>query len=200
MSGSTGRAVLAGLSLALLAACGTCTAGDGLLHQSASFGGDVAGQRGTSEVIFINNTPYRAIFTFGAYDDFDANTEPELISFSPEDDFNLEGGASIGPLSITCSRIYSIGGAAMIRLSVKNLSREALPSDALVPGAYFSDAPLGSDEESEPTEGTAGPLDMLIGLDFPCDSVITIRFEENDVGSDEFRIDYEVIPRAAAPL
>lgn len=198
MSMSIHRAICTGWSLLIVAACGSCNVVEGILHQTASFGGSTAGQRGSTDAIFINNTPYRAIFTLGAYDNLDRNTNPELVPFSPNDEFDLEAGATTGPISVTCHRVFSIGGATMIAIAQKNLASASLPTDALVPGVSFSSAPLGDPDESEATEGQAAPLDLLIGLDFPCESVIVFRFEINDAGPEAFRVDYEVIPPAAA--
>jgi hypothetical protein len=166
---------------------------EGLLHQSASFGGATAGQRGNSEVVFINNTPYRAIFTFGAYDDWDQNTQPQLLAFGPNDRL-LEGGQASDILAVQCARVYSIGGSTMRRAAENNLDDDAVSTEALVPGVFFSSAALGDEEEALPNEGVAAPLDLWIGTEFPCNSLIVYRFEVNDVGEDEFRIDYEVIP------
>ena len=33
-----------------------------------------------------------------------------------------------------------------------------------------------------------------MGVDFPCGSILVIRFEETDVGEPPFRADFEVIP------
>ncbi len=175
--------------VALAAGCSI----DALLHQTASFGGATAGQRGNSRILFINNTPYRAVFTFGAYDDWDQNTEPRLFSFGPNDR-KLEGGQSSGILSVRCARVYSIGGDTMRRLARDNLAEDAVSAEALVPGVFFSGAPLGDENEALPTEGTAAPIDLWLGADFPCNSLIVFRFEVNDVGEDAFRVDYEVIP------
>ena len=167
---------------------------DPLLHQTASFGGETAGQRGTADVLFINNTPHRAIFTFGTYDDMNENTQPQLLSFGPNGTRDLEGNASSARLSVTCARVFSIGGDTMRRLAEENLDPSAILEEALVPGAFFSSAAIGDANEALPTEGTADPLDLWLGADFPCGSLIVFRFEVNDVGDKPFRIDYEVFP------
>ena len=177
----------------LAAACSHCSL-DPLLHQTASFGGDTAGERGTSLVLFINNTPHRAIFTLGAYDDLDQNTEPQLLSFGPNGVRSLEADESSGLFSITCARVYSIGGDTMRRLAEENLEEDEILDEALVPGVFFSSAELGDENEALPTDGTADPLDLWLGVDFPCNSLIVFRFEINDVGDKPFRIDFEVIP------
>lgn len=191
-SRAIGRSWAWGMVLILAMVIAGCSL-DALLHQTASFGGETAGQRGSSQVLFINNTPYRAIFTFGAYDDWDQNTEPKLLAFGPNDR-SLEGGQSSAILTVECARVYSIGGETMRRLAEENLAEDAVSSETLVPGVFFSSAAVGDENEALPTEGTAAPLDLWLGSDFPCNSLIVFRFEANDVGEDAFRVDYEVIP------
>jgi hypothetical protein len=194
MADGSARARTAVFALAIAAACGSCDV-ETLLHQTASFGGATAGSRGTTDVVFINKTPFRAIFTFGTYDDFDQNTEPQLVTFSPsEGTEDLEGGDVSTIRSVTCARVFSIGGATMLRLAEENLDLDPLTSEALVPGVSFSGAELGDENEALPTEGVADPLDLLIGVDFPCNSLIVYRLEVNSNGEPPFRVDFEVIP------
>ena len=192
----TVRRMLCGSVVVLtLAGCGGCNP-DPLLHQTASFGGDTAGQRGTADVLFINNTPFRAIFTFGAYDDMNEDAQPQLLSFGPNGvpPQNLEGNAFSARLPVTCARVFSVGGDTMRRLAEENLDPSAILEEALVPGVLFSSAAIGEENEALPTEGTADPLDLWLGADFPCGCLIVFRFEVNDVGDTPFRIDYEVFP------
>jgi hypothetical protein len=181
-------------ALAVGIACGSCDV-DTLLNQTASFGSDTAGTRGTTDLVFINKTPFRAIFTFGTYDNFDQNTEPELVTFSPNDGSeDLEGGDVSTIRTVTCARIFSIGGATMLRLAKENLAADTLVDEAMVPGVYFSGAELGDENEALPTEGVADPLDLRLGVDFPCNSLIVYRLEVNSNGERPFRVDFEVIP------
>jgi hypothetical protein len=194
MAGRSARALTAVLALAIAAMCGSCDV-ETLLNQTASFGGDTAGSRGTTDLVFINKTPFRAIFTFGTYDDFDQNTEPELVTFSPNDGSqDLEGGDVSTIRTVTCARVFSIGGATMLRLAEENLDPDTLVDEAMVPGVYFSGAELGDENEALPTEGVADPLDLRLGVDFPCNSLIVYRLEVNSNGERPFRVDFEVIP------
>jgi hypothetical protein len=194
MADGSARARTAVFALAIAAACGSCDV-ETLLHQTASFGGATAGSRGTTDVVFINKTPFRAIFTFGTYDDFDQNTEPQLVTFSPNDGSeDLEGGDVSTIRTVTCARVFSIGGDTMLRLARENLAADTLVEEAMVPGVYFSSAALGDENEALPTEGVADPLDLRLGVDFPCNSLIVYRLEVNSNGEPPFRVDFEVIP------
>jgi len=178
--------------------CGGCSI-EPLLHRTASFGGDTAGDRGVCSVVFINNTPYRAVFTFAAYDDLDQNTfaadrdpESRIFAFTDDDDaLNLDGDAFSPLLTVECCRVFSVGGETMRQLIRESLPPDQIVDDALVPGVYF--VGVESDDEDAPLP-MAEPLDLLLGLDFPCDSLVIFRFEINEVGDAGFRVDYEVIP------
>ena len=80
-----------GLTVAVLLGTAGCNV-DNLLNQTASFGGDTAGGRSKFRYVIINNTPYRALFTAGAYDDLDQNTTPQFQQFGNDaNGTHLEG-------------------------------------------------------------------------------------------------------------
>jgi hypothetical protein len=54
------------------------------------------------------------------------------------------------------------------------------------------EAPAGQDQPA--VVGTAPPFEAMLGVDFPCNSLVIIRFEIDDVGPDPYRIDFQVIP------
>ena len=179
-----------------LFACGLagCTI-EGLLHATASLGGDVANQRGNVQLLIINNTPYRAIFSLGGYDEFDRDTEPVLMQFASDPaGLVLEGNAQTPLGQFECHRVFSIGGDGLIARVRANLEEEEYDDELLVGGVYFSSADMNSEEADQPTEGVAAPHDAYIGVDFSCGSLLIYRFEYNDVGPEEFVIDLTVIP------
>jgi len=177
------------LAFALLAGC------EAWLHATASLGGSVAGQRGNTEVVFINNTPFRAIFTFGAYDELDRNTQPVLRQFSSATGtLNLEGNTQSDTLQIRCSRTYAIGTDSLILRAEANLDPASYNQDALVEGIRFSSAAVGEKDADEATEGTAAPHQALIGADFDCGALLIYRLETNDAGPEPFVIELTVIP------
>jgi len=184
----------AALGLALASGIAGC-ASDAWLFATASLGGDTAGQRGNVQVVFINNTPYRATFTFGAYDNLDRNTAPALQQFSSETDTRtLEGDSETEPITVQCHRIFSIGGEGLIARVQENLAEDAFEEAALVPGVYFSSLAAGEEFADLPNEGVAAAHDAFIGADFDCGSLIVYRLEFSDAGEEEFEIQMSVIP------
>lgn len=168
---------------------------DNLLNQTASFGGDTAGQRSSFTYVVINNTPHRAILTAGAYDDLDQNTQPIIRQFGNDPDaVSLEGNSTSAVLSASCSRVFAIGTQQLIHFVEENLEEDAFDPDALVPGVFFSSAELGSEDGGTATEGVAPPFEARLGADFPCNGFLVIRLEFDDDGPDAYRIDFEVIP------
>ena len=69
-----------------------CGCVDFFANQTASLGGDVAGRRGTVRVLFINNTPYRAVFTYGTYDQTDTSFVPDFAQFALDGGTTLDAG------------------------------------------------------------------------------------------------------------
>ncbi len=182
-------------SLMALVSCAGCGFDSALLHTIASLGGSTAGERGNAQVIFINNTPNRAIFTFGTYDEFDRDTVPNLTQFSSaESTQDLEGNSQVGPLDIECARVFSVGGQGLLSRINSNLDEEDYDSTPLVSGVYFSSSSATSDDADQPTAGTAAALDAFIGVDFECGSMLIYRFETNDLGPEEFKVELTVIP------
>ncbi|UCE61563.1 MAG: hypothetical protein JSU63_07390 [Phycisphaerales bacterium] len=173
-------------------------------NQSASLGGDIAGVRGNVRVLFINNTDYRAVFTYGSYDQTDPAYGPDYEqSGLTEPDVLLEGGesTSITPGSsrafIECARVFSVGSEDLLELIRQNLPDDDFLESAMVEGVEFFEIPA-EDEEDSPTEpisrGAAPPFEALLGVDFPCNALLIIRFEIDDFGPNPFRIDFEMIP------
>jgi hypothetical protein len=144
-------------------------------------------------VAVINATPYRAIFTLGAYENLDQNTVPDpstvLLESQANDPTNL-GTTSLLTANVSafstpaCRRAVSIGDPGMIERINENLTLYeqvglTIEKKALVTGVNFSDAPLGSPDEANPTRGTAEPFTALQGVDYPCGSVLVLRLVED---------------------
>ncbi len=183
------------LTVALLTAVAGCNP-QTFFNQTASFGGDVAGTTGNVEVSFINNTPHRAIFTYGTYNNTDQFSQPVAQQFSGSGT-TLEGEAVASIVSLPCDRVFSIGDSELLRLLAENgPTGQDLDPEALVQGVAFSSAALGEEDAGIATEGFAPAVRALLGVDFPCGSILIIRFEEDDIGEAPFRADFEVIPPA----
>jgi hypothetical protein len=174
-------------------ACTLLTGGcfDGALF--SSLGGNTAGGRGRVRLVIINNTPDQAVFTVGTYDPADQSSQPRFEQFGLSDsDRPLLGGQTSDITPLTCGRILSLGGPRMLELIEENLSNAVVIEEALVQGVRFF---RRSGEDDAPVLlGEARPLEARLGVDFPCNSIIVLRFELNDVGTESYRIDFEVIP------
>ncbi len=193
------------LFIAGLWACGSCTttAVVNLPAAQSDFVGPF-GQVATRavQVGFINNTPFRAIFTFGSYNPLDQDGLP--TNFGQR---RIEGNTATDVVAAPCRKTFSIGGEELIRLIDQNRNNPAITitdERALVEGVFFSSAPLGDPLEAEPTEGTAQAINLLNGVDFTCvrkdifdttgAGLLTFTFEEDPAAPGGFRIDYSFLP------
>ena len=153
------------------------------------------------QVGFINNTPFRAIFTFGSYVPLDKETIPTAFG-----QLRLEGNTASAQQAIPCRKTVSVGGSELIRLLNENENDPRIniaDPRALVRGVNFSGAPLGDPLEAEPTEGTADGLELRAGIDFTCDRtdirdttgsvLVLFTFEQDASAPGGFRIDHSVI-------
>lgn len=186
-------------SVVSAALVGVAGCGEQFANLSASLGSSRAGGRGNVGVLFINNTPHRAVFTFGSYDQTDQFSEPDFKQFGLDDPgVTLDGNSSSAILSIECARVLGIGSPSLLRLIEENLPDVTLDDDAFIEGVeFFSLPPENGDGEdtSEPVrQGVAPPFEALLGVDFPCGALLIIRFEFDDLGPDPFRTDFELIP------
>ncbi len=190
--------------LLAVAGCGIA-----LPNLTGSLGGDVAGGRGRVRVVFINNTPHRAVLTCGTYDQRDQFSRPDFKQFVPAEDgagATLDGDSTSEIISVACARVFSIGSPRLLELIEGNLPDADRDADALVVGVDFLE--VGSDDGGDETvpasdesgdqgsakAGVAPPFEALLGVDFPCSALLIIRFEFDDLGPDAFRIAFEFIP------
>jgi len=164
---------------------------------TASLGGNVAGRRGQVQIAFFNNTPYRAVFTFATYDQTDQSSEPDFRQFGHDEDGLILEGDSNSPIgALDCGRVFSIGGPRMLALIADNLPDAPIADEAFIEGVeFFSISDEDSDAATSPiTQGKAPPFEALLGVDFPCNALLIVRLEIDDVGPAPFRIDFELIP------
>lgn len=152
-------------------------------------------------VAFINNTNFRAIFTFGAYDQLNQNTIPTNLG-----QVRLEALTSSQTFTQPCRRTFSVGGAELIRLIKENRNNPQIniPDErALIQGVNFSGAPLGDPLEAEPTEGTAEGSVRLVGVDYSCartdirqttgTGLLLFTFEPDAASPGGFRVDFQFV-------
>lgn len=155
----------------------------------------------TIRVGFVNNTPYRAIFTCGAYDQLDKTSVPTGFR-----QFRLAALTSSVQIDQPCRQSFSVGGETLIRLIRENDASPAMTvtdEKALVTGVNFSSAPVGDPLETEPTEGTADGRVVLSGVDFTCartdirqttgTGLLLFTFEQDASAPGGFRIDYSFV-------
>ena len=151
---------------------------------------------------FINNTPFRAIFTFGAYDQLNSETLPTGFG-----QLRLEGNTSSAVQTQPCRKTFSVGGAELIYLIEQNEDSPLITvtdPEALVDGINFSNAPLGSPLEAAPTEGTAVGSVKLNGVDWSCarpnidaltgTGLLLFTFEQDATAPGGFRVDFQFVP------
>ena len=192
-----GSSVIPGLFVA--AGLGLAGCGADLSNLTASFGGGTAGARGKVQVVFINNTPHRAVFTFGTYDQTDQSSKPDFRQFSNDPaGLILEGDSTSLIGSLNCARVFSIGGPRMLALIQKNLPDATVAQDAMIEGVEFFrvEAATGNATAAPApvSQGTTPPFEALLGVDFPCNALLIVRFEIDDLGPAPFRTDFELIP------
>jgi hypothetical protein len=176
--------------------CVSCTE-DLYRNLTSPLGEGQVGSRGSVSATFVNNTPFRAIFTVATFNHFDQNSipsTPEQFADGSDGTNQLEGNSAVGPFTFQCDRALSIGGIQMLeRLTDSTDDLSTLNEDALATGVGFSAAAVGDNLATLPTEGTAEPLDVWQGAEFQCESLIVITFEQDPNAPGGFRIDHEVI-------
>ncbi len=178
--------------LALLAGCLGGT--EIFFNQTASLGGSTVGARGTVQVLVINNTPFKAAFVTGTYDQTDIDSAPAFQAFGLDAaDANLDGNED-NLTSMQCGRVFSVGSAGFLAALDNNAGLDALPEDARDEGVRFFSENLVDGVTEFVNEGFAPPIERLLGTDYDCNSLLICYLEFDDVGTDRFRIEFGVIP------
>jgi hypothetical protein len=150
-------------------------------------------RRNNIQIGFINNTPFRANFTFGGYDVLDSATVPIFGQL------RVNANSTAATQTQACRRTFSLGGAELIRLiTVQNLTVNDQP--VLHTDVYFSSAPANDPLAAAPTEGTANAMVLQDGVDFLCQGVLTFAFEQDAAAPGGFRVDYIFIKPAPPVL
>ncbi len=188
---------------ALAAGVISCTSAalSALVSPRSSFNNNAQLVSRVVQVAFINNTPFRAIFSFGAYNQLDQDTIP-----SSSRQLRVEGNTTSADFNQPCLQTFSVGGAELIRLIRKfepDPSVNVTDPRAVVDGVNFSGAPLGDPLEAEPTEGTALGSVVLSGVDFNCErtdildptgaALLLFTFEQDAAAPGGFRIDFSFL-------
>src|SRR5262245_59399429 len=166
------------LALSLAALVSSCT--------PSAFLNLTVTRRGNIQIGFVNNTPFRANFTFGGYDVTDQATVPVFGQL------RVEGNTTAATQTQACRRTFSIGGAELIRLiTVQGLTVNDAP--VLHQDIYFSNAPAGDPLAAAPTEGTAQQIVQLDGIDYQCSGVLVFAFMQNAMAPGGFETQYTFV-------
>lgn len=192
--GISGAAVIR-ILLSVIAFGGLAGCGGALAGSFGSLGGDTAGERGTLGVLFINNTPYRALLTAGTFDPADENSNPTFVQFGSDPSRRvLEGGTSSEVVSLTCARVFSVGGEALIARIRATADENEIDATAMNAGIGFSSAPMSDDDAGVANQGRATARTFVLGADFPCNALLIVRLEVADTGTAPFTFRFSYIP------
>jgi len=147
---------------------------------------------GNVTVIFINNTPYRASFSYGTYDAFDRVGPGEMQLRQ----LRLEGNTVSTPVQIRCARNFAVGTQGLYDRAVALKLPETqtgFDADAFDTVVHFSDQPEDSDLAAVATVGTAPGIEKLLGVHYTCGDRLFCTFVQDPNVSGGFRIDFFVI-------
>lgn len=147
---------------------------------------------GNIEFLIINDTDFRASFSFGTYDSFDRDP-PGPANLRQ---LRLEANTSSQVIAVTCLRNAVVGTQEFIDrvLALKlDQSTANFDADAFDDTVHFSDAPADSPLAAAPVAGSSVGSDKLLGVDYSCGDrlVFTLRRDPDAPGG--FRIDYQLI-------
>ncbi len=186
-------------------------------NNTETLGGTVPGQRSYIQMAFVNNTPYRAIFTFGTYDPLNTDQEGPLafpIQFEqfyidPDPNYRLERNSTSQTYGFRCGRAIGVGDAALVEIIEKNKLEKTtggapVYSEALRPivdeetgkkkaGIIFSDRPLDSEDAGTHITAWASGFVTLQGADYPCEALVVYTFDLDDTQPGGVRVTTEVI-------
>ncbi len=186
-------------------------------NNTETLGGTVPGQRSYIQMSFVNNTPYRAIFTFGTYDPLNTDQEGPLaftIQFEqfyidPDSNYRLERNSVSQTYGFWCGRAIGVGDTALVEIIEKyeiekTTGGAPVYPEALRPlvdektgakkaGIIFSDRPLDAEDAGTHITAWASGVVTLQGADYPCESLVVYTFDLDDTQPGGVRVTTEVI-------
>lgn len=174
-------AVAAGLSM------GGCS-GEFFRNQTAERTGNI-------QFVFINNTPYRASFSFGTWDSLDRDP-PGVVALQQ---LRVEANTTRQGIQLPCRRNSAIGTEEFVTRVVATSADDVdnFDPDAFDVDVHFSSAPIDSDAAALPTVGLAKGVEKLLGIDYACQDTLIFTFEQDPDAAGGFRIDFSVIASGA---
>ena len=146
---------------------------------------------GSVVVVFVNDTPYRASFSYGTFNDLERDP-PGGMDFRQD---RLAAGLTGERISLQCGHTLAIGTEKLLRRVIDTNIDQSGPFDkeAFSLTVNFSDAPTDSDLAAVATVGTAAGVMKLAGVDFSCGDELVFTFREDPDAAGGFRIDLQII-------
>jgi hypothetical protein len=140
---------------------------------------------------FINDTPYRASFTFGVWNSLERNP-PGAVRFSQ---LRLEGQTASAVATLQCARNMAISTDELITriIDTQAFDVSTFDPDAFDSVVHFSDAAAGSDLAAAATVGTAAGFERLLGVDFRCADELIFTFVQDPDAPGGFRTDFALL-------
>jgi hypothetical protein len=150
-----------------------------------------AERTGSVTFIFINDTPYRASFSFGTYDAWDRL--PETVTELNQ--LRLEARTTSAPASVQCMRNAVIGTDEFVTRVLNSGGAESptFDVDAFDAVVHFSSAAADAPDAALPTVGTALGVEKLLGIDYSCADQLIFTFVQDPDAEGGFRIDFAVL-------
>ena len=170
-----------------------CTLGTALsagCTESSLFKNLVAPVTGDVAFTFINDTPYRAAFSFGTYNDLDRS--PGAVNLQQ---LRLEAHTTSELVVVPCARNAAIGTEGFVTrvLATDADDTPEFDADAFHEWVGFSSFPTGSTGAGLADAGYAEGLEVLLGVDFSCGDQLIFTFVEDGTAPGGFRIDFAVL-------
>lgn len=186
-------------------------------NNTTTLGGSIPGRRTSIYIAFINNTPYRAIFTFGTYDPLNMDQQGPLafpIAFEqfyidPNPDYRLERNSVSRTVVFGCGRAIGVGDQALVDIIEKygyetTSSGAPVYPEALRPlldprtgahkaGIIFSDRPLDAEDAGTHITAWASGVVTLQGAEYPCDALVVYTFDLDETQPGGVRVTPEVM-------
>ena len=186
-------------------ACGVPTF---LTNYTTSLGGDTPGGRGTIYAVVVNNTPFFASFTIGAFDQLnDTQTltgyDPAVTTTQNADYYQffadpafpqyqpIERNTTSQTFNFKCPRAVSLGDRGLIQ-AIRERDTQAKTA-TLQEGITFSDKlPTDATAQKFTINGVANQV-QLLGVNYQCESLVVFTFEPDASQPYGVRIDASVM-------
>lgn len=155
------------------------------------FANNITLRTGSVNLQFINNTDFRAAFTFGVYDGL--NLSPGAVSAQQT---RVEPRTASDLEQLACRRVTVLGTRELIDRAVDADFEDGadFDRDAFVVVINFSDAPADDPAAAQPTVGFAAGKAVLLGVDYNCGDRLIFTFEQDPDAPGGFRVDFANLP------